>query len=88
MISENKVLSLASLFDERKKSVFTFNGYRIVVEESVGEYDYEIYEEAFDTKDNWQVVHWDTGFASEEEARKEAVKYLDNWEPSDDYYAQ
>lgn len=81
-ITERQLLLLENLFDERVKSETTFKGYRIVVEESVGEFDYEILVQDFYNK--CQTWHTDEGFKTVEDAREAAESYIDNWEPNTD----
>lgn len=86
-ISESNLVSLANLFDDRKKSEYTFQGHRIIIEQNVGMYDYEILSEGY-RRNEWHTWHSDEGFETEEQALKAAEKWIDNWEPNDDYYAQ
>lgn len=84
-ITETQVRSLADLFSD-KKTESTFGSKRIIVDEYKGEYLYDILAETF--YNTWEVIHSEDGFTSRDEARDEAESYLDNWDSSDDDYAQ
>jgi hypothetical protein len=88
MITETQLQEWKEVFSPSKKTETTFKDCRIVVEEFEGTYDYEIlYQDSFMGK--WHVWHSDTDFETEEQARKEAESWIDNYDgPGDEYYAQ
>lgn len=65
-----------------------YEGYRIITDDTEGEYEYEISVEGY-RRGDWHSFHMADGFKSEEDAIAAAKKYLDNYDgPGDDYYAQ
>jgi hypothetical protein len=67
--------------------VTTFNGYTITVTFDGIFYDYEItFQDP--VMNHTHTFHEDIDFSSEKEARIAAEAYIDNWEPSDNYYSQ
>ena len=79
-IPETQLLAIASVFDETTKREYTYKGYRIVIAEYDGDFEYEIFE--------GDPVYWDHGFESEEAAKQAAKEYLDNYDSNDQDYAQ
>lgn len=89
MITETQLQGLKEMFSPTEKTEYFFQGCKIEVERAGDYYDYEIF-----TQDpiygKWHTWHYeyDAEFTSEEEAKKHAESWIDNWEPNDDYYAQ
>ena len=79
-IAEIQTRGLAEMFSESKKE-YSHEGFRIVIEELGGTWDYEI----FEGKD---YVKCDQDFESEVAAIKAAKKYIDNIDSDDRDYAQ
>lgn len=86
-MSASDLRMLSNIMSPEKRSEYDYQGCRIIVEELGGTYDYEIL-----TQDpcffRWHMWHSDQDFESEEQARKEAENWIENWEPNDDFFAQ
>jgi hypothetical protein len=57
------------LFSEKRQAEFWHDGYRIVVQEFNGDFEYEVF-------DLDSPAGWDHGFESEEEAKAAAINYI------------
>lgn len=86
-ISERQLQNLADMFSENNKTETAFKGHRIIVEQFGETFDYEIlYQDSY--MGQWHTFHTDEDFETEAQALEDAKKYIENWEPNDDYYAQ
>jgi hypothetical protein len=86
--TEQQLQNLAQIFSDKVRSETEFQGCKIIVEEWVGEYDYEILIQD-PVRFQWHTWHTDEGFATVDEARQAAESWIDNYNgPGDDYYTQ
>lgn len=86
-ITESQLLAIASPWSVNRKTEYPYNGFKIVVEQAGQYYDFEILQQD-SFKGKWHVWHTDTDFETEEQAVREAKRYISDFEPNDDYYAQ
>lgn len=70
-MTTTQLQTLGNIFSEKKPFISWYDGYKIVIEEFYGDFEYEV----FDLADP---VGWDHGFESEEAAKAAAVKYINN----------
>lgn len=74
MIPENNLKDFRDMFNEGGRTESMFQGCKIIVEESVGEFDYEI-EICDPVYYKWHTWHTDEGFKTRKEARRRRRSY-------------
>lgn len=88
MITPTELSTLSDIINGSNKTTTDFQGNRIVTEYCVDGFIYTILVQD-PIYGKWHEMEVsDDSWATEEEAIKEGKSFIDNWEPSDDYYGQ